>query len=717
VKQPFDSDEFVAQPIRARLEADPDQPLPARTVDTSFEIDLDDPELTAKPVPVDQAVDEVQVRPIIPAHLRTVAGVKSSVGRHLRHAGRVGGYYAARSPLYVLLAAFWAVVGVFKLAGRQGRWWWQPDAVHLESEAANANDPLTWSKVRKEAQTRRAFRGWVLGGELVAIAAGAVAMWLLAPRWLVVLLVLVGVPVLARLGRPSGKPIIGSATVKPRFRRLNSDIVLRAYYAAGLGHPEKPDQQIEFGGPMHRDALDSGSQVVIDLPYGKTYADVVTAKSKLASGLDVTEYQVFLTRDRSSTRRHLLFVADRDPMSIPAGPSPLLDLKPRSIWRPFFCGLDERRRKVTLLLPWISVLVGAQPRKGKTFTARLFALYAALDPWTKLFVVDGKSSPDWRMFALVADRMVFGTAPTARDGDPIEKLLDLLRHIKKHIQRVNEIMSSLPAQMCPEGKLTEELARDRRYPELRVWMLVMEEFQVYFETDDQETNKEIAGLLSFIMSVGPSAGVILLSSSQKPSGVGAGDVGRLFNRFRDNHAVRIALKCGSDVVSRAVLGGDAYQEGYDASALPASPEYRGVGYVYGASDETPLTRFHKVEGPDAERILLAAREHRERLGQLSGEAAGDVVIEGEVVDPLTDALSVIATTEPNISWPRLAARLAEQLPDRWGDIDAAGISARLRGLGAKGKPVADKEFFPSGRGQGVARAELEQLAVRRGVSR
>ena len=62
--------------------------------------------------------------------------------------------------------------------------------------------------------------------------------------------------------------------------------------------------------------------------------------------------------------------------------------------------------------------------------------------------------------------------------------------------------------MCPEGKLTEELARDPRYPDLRVLVLVMEEFQVYFETEDQAVNKEIAAKLSRIQAVGPSAGVM-----------------------------------------------------------------------------------------------------------------------------------------------------------------------------------------------------------------
>ena len=66
----------------------------------------------------------------------------------------------------------------------------------------------------------------------------------------------------------------------------------------------------------------------------------------------------------------------------------------------------------------------------------------------------------------------------------------------------------------------------------------MEEFQVYFELADQKKNKEFAAVLSRIGAMGPSAGVIPVSLSQKPSGVGSGDVQRLFNRYRDNHTIR-----------------------------------------------------------------------------------------------------------------------------------------------------------------------------------
>jgi hypothetical protein len=452
-------------------------------------------------------------------------------------------------------------------------------------------------------------------------------------------------------------------------------VVLRAYYAAGLGHPDKPGQQVEFESAMTRDG--EGSRVQVVLPYGTGFDDATKARADLASGLDVAISQVYLTRDKTSHRRHALWVADRDPLAIPAGRTPLLDGKQRSIWQPAPFGLDERGRKVTILLLWISILVGAQPRKGKTFAARLLALYAALDPYTRLTVVDGKNSPDWNAFRLVAYHLIRGYVPN-RDGDPVRQLIAALTEIKRHIQDTNEFLRTLPVEECPEGKLTEELCR--KYPKrLFVWMLVMEEFQVYFELEDQDANKEIASLLSYIMAVGPSSGVVIESSSQKPSGVGAGDVQRLFNRYRDNHAVRFALKCGNRVVSDAVLGGDAYSEGFDASALPVGDEFRGVGYLYGAADKTPTVRTYLADAADAEKILTAARVLRERAGTLAGMAAGhDTGTPAR--DVLADVLAVFGA-DPALHWPVLAGRLAAQFPDRWADATGDAVSAQCRDLG------------------------------------
>jgi S-DNA-T family DNA segregation ATPase FtsK/SpoIIIE len=559
----------------------------------------------------------------------------------------------------------------------------------------------------------------IVGAELFVAVVAAVLLWTAAPRWALALAVLTALPWLAHIGRPRTMPIVTPAVVTTRFRRINPDVVLRAYYAAGLGSPDKKkDMEIVFPGRMTRDSKETGSMVPIDLPYGKTFDDVVNARAKLASGLDVSIQQVFLTRDPSSERRHTLFVTDQDPLALPVGHTDMLDCKPRSIWQPIPLGRDERDRPVTLSLMWKALLIAAQPRRGKTFFVRLILLYAALDPWVKILGADGKKSTDYDKLRLVAHRWVIGDAPNPRDNDPLTHLEEMLDEVLAHIAKVNDVLAALPVELCPEGVLTEELSRDPRYPDLRVWVLVGEEFQVYFETEDQKYNIRIAGKWGRIMAQGPSAGVILLDSTQKPSGVGAGDVSRLFNRFRDNHGTRMALRCGNRDVSQAALGGDAYSEGYDASALPigdgtnGTKDYRGIGILYGASDVTPTVRTFLADHVDAEKILIAARKHRERLGLLSGLAAGEKV-NREYRDVMADARSVFYAGEARISWPELAHRMREVMPQYYADLTPEAISAQLRTLGVAGKSVKDKKHFESGVGQGFDLASLDSAIEQR----
>jgi S-DNA-T family DNA segregation ATPase FtsK/SpoIIIE len=706
----------------------PGPPTPDVTPEQSYEthmdmpLDDDEPAGPRPPVFVDAVVKDDTRLPIIPAGWRGRENITASLRYHAARNAHRAGYHAARAvPLYLPLALFWSVIGVFRLLGRQVRWWWHPEMSGLLQEAASKGDLKAGPHINDKLNQARKSRALFLLLELILVATAAVLLWFVAPRWVLAVTIAVAVPLLAHVGRPKTAPILHPAVVTPRFRRINPDVVLRAYYSAGLGHPEKPNQQIMFGGRMTRDQRETGSMVPVDLPYGKTYADALKAKGSIASGLDVTDQQVFLTKDRTSERRHELFVADRDPLAIPVGKTDMLNLKPRNIWRPMKLGKDERDRLVTLSLLWNSILIGAQPRRGKTFFVRLILLYAALDPWVKILGADGKKSSDYDKIRLVAHRWVTGDAPNPRDSDPLEHLEDMLDEVLAHIAKVNDILSSLPVEMCPEGKLTEELARDPRFPDLRVWVLAGEEFQVYFETEDQDYNKRIAGKWGRIMAQGPSAGVILLDSSQKPSGVGAGDVGRLFNRFRDNHQVRFALRCGNRIVSEAVLGGDAYSEGYDASALPigdgqnGANDYRGVGILYGASDTTPTVRTFLADHTDAEKILLAARQLRERYGTLSGLAAGEEVAR-EVRDVMADARSVFVAGEMRISWPELAGRMAELMPQHYADLTPEAVSAQLRNLGVVSKMVADRTHFDSGKGRGFDLESLDAAIARRQVT-
>ncbi|MFD0600197.1 cell division protein FtsK, partial [Catellatospora coxensis] len=264
-----------------------------------------------------------------------------------------------------------------------------------------------------------------------------------------------------------------------------------------------------------------------------------------------------------------------------------------------------------------------------------------------------------------------------------------LRELKDDVQARYEKLSRLPVDVCPDGKLTRDIARNPKY-DMPVRMVVMDEFQEYFDLG--EASKEIAALLVYLVKVAPAAGVIFIDATQRPSGIGNGQIATQFINFRDNHQVRFSLRTGSYNMSDLVLGAGAYSEGYDSSTL--LPSYKGVGILRGASDETPTVRTHLADADDAEKILKAARLIRERAGTLSGMAAGETVAR-QRRDVLADAAAMF-TGEAGMSWQRLAARLAERLPEHYADITAETISAQLRALGLPSVNVKEDGRSPKG---------------------
>lgn len=673
------------------------EPLPAIR-DVSYEIELDEPPEPGPPALVDTPAAVIELRPVIPEHLHSLPGIRAAVARSADRHWHRARYHGLRSPAYLATAVMWAVVGVFRVIGRQLHWWWVLEQQSLRSQAAASGDSREWMRLHKEAKETRKIRGIILAAELAGLVTGTAVLARLHLWWAWAITAAVALPLLARAGRPADRPIISPAVVTARFRRLNADIVLRAYYAAGLGSPDKPGQQVTFGSPMARDG--DGSRVLVDLPYGKGLDDAIAARPKIASGLDVTESQVFIRRDPTSHRRHTLWVADRDPLAVPVGRTPLLACKPTDIWRAAPLGLDERGQLVDLALMWVSVLVGALPRQGKTFVARLLALFAALDPYVRLDVFDGKGSPDWRKFALVAESCAFGLTPT-RDGLPPEILLGTLERIKTDVQDRYRRLSELPPDLCPEGKLTRNIARDPRFA-MPVRVLLLDEVQEYFDLG--EISKDIAALLVFLVKVAPGAGVTVISSTQKPSGIGTGQVATQFTSFRDQAQVRFSLRTSSYQVSEMVLGQGAYSEGLDSSTL--LPQYKGVGILRGASDASPVVRTYLADGQDAERILTAARMLRERAGTLTGMAAG-LGTRTEARDVLADVLAVFLG-DAGLHWPVLAERLALRFPDRWAGTTAEAVSAQCRDLS-----VPSVDVKSSGRVlKGCRRADVGAMTPR-----
>jgi S-DNA-T family DNA segregation ATPase FtsK/SpoIIIE len=68
-----------------------------------------------------------------------------------------------------------------------------------------------------------------------------------------------------------------------------------------------------------------------------------------------------------------MWVADSDPYASPPVRTPLLEVPRWDAWRPVPFGRDARNRAITLALVWTLLLIGAIPRQGKTFAARLAA--------------------------------------------------------------------------------------------------------------------------------------------------------------------------------------------------------------------------------------------------------------------------------------------------------------------------------------------------------
>jgi len=647
--------------------------VPLRPSGIHYETALDTPpDETALPELVGEVVagTEDAWLPVFP-HWATADSLRYYRARAV-HAGLK---HTLHSPEYLAKTLLYGVVGIFRLAGRQIRWWWVLEQHELRSLAAAAGDSREWLKLHKVGKETRKVRGWILAGQLAAVVLAVAVTWDFTHWYGTAALTVIALPWLAHFGRPAGARIISPAVVAPRFRLISADVVLRAYYAAGLGHAEKPDMQITFGSPMQRDG--EGSRVLVDLPYGKGLKDAVERKDEIASGLDVTTSQVFLHRDATSARRHTLWVADRDPLALPVGRTPLLACRQTDIWKPAPVGLDERGTLVKLLLMWQSVLIGALPRQGKTFVARLLALYCALDPYVKLDVFDAKGSPDWRKFALVADSFAFGLTPT-REGLPPEIFLNTLESVKADVQDRYHRLSELDPAVCPEGKLTREIARDPRY-RMPVRVLVLDEFQEWFDLG--EISRDIAALLVFLLKVAPGAGVSVVGATQKPSGIGTGQVATQFTSFRDNFAVRFGLRTSSWQVSEMVLGQGAYSEGLDTSTL--LPQYKGVGILRGATDASPTVRTHLADGKDAEKILLAARALRERAGTLSGMAINE---EAPAAPSILDDVLAVLGDETAEHWETLAEQLRQRFPDRRGDETAESVSAQCR---AAGVPTVD----------------------------
>ncbi|OLT22932.1 hypothetical protein BJF78_32720 [Pseudonocardia sp. CNS-139] len=182
---------------------------------------------------------EVVRRPVIAPWLTHAEDVRAASRWAAGWAWHVTGFHTVRSPLYVARLAVHAPRGLWVAGRGVVRWAGDAESLPLRDAAIRAGDADRYVKLTETRADRvRARRRVVVLGLLVTAGAGT-AFWVLAPVWLVWVLLVAGVLTLGAVGTPADRPVTGRAVVRTEVQRLTSEIVIRALASLGIAEINK----------------------------------------------------------------------------------------------------------------------------------------------------------------------------------------------------------------------------------------------------------------------------------------------------------------------------------------------------------------------------------------------------------------------------------------------------------------------------------------------
>jgi S-DNA-T family DNA segregation ATPase FtsK/SpoIIIE len=577
---------------------------------------------------------------------------------------------------------WWAAVGLLKIVYVQVGWWWLSEQTLLRHTAIADGDTGKYLLLHKHAREVRLVRGIILLIEVVALVAGAVLlsnyhMWLWIPAGLV------GVPFLAWIGRPDDKPIVTSAVVPAAVDRITIELIVRSLGVLGIAEMNKalrldPAKAIvTIDGPM-RDA--AGWLWRGDLPPGVTAGDVSDKRAELASGLRRPLGCVWPDTEH---KRHpgalSLFVSDEDMTTAEQPAWPLVKRGIVDLFKPQLIGYDPRSRAVLVTLMFASGIIGSLPRMGKTFLLRLLLLTCALDPRCEIHAYDLKGTGDLAPLRPVAHRYRAGD-----EEEDIEYLLadceEMHADLRRRSRTLREFAEKYP-ELCPENKVTSEMASDRRLG-LHPVALALDECQRAFE--HKVHGARIQEIVEDLARRGPALGFIILLATQRV------DAKSIPPAISANAVLRWCLKVMGQIENDMVMGTSAYKSGIRATMF--DDDDKGVCYFGGEGMRGRIMRSQYVNGPLARIVVARACALRRAAGRITGYAASqDQAPARSFAD---DVLEVFGADDKLWS-ETIAERLAKTIGDPYADITKEAVGSQLRNLGVKVKTV--RETGKSGR--------------------
>lgn len=618
-----------------------------------------------------------QGRPIVPAWLVQREQRRAAIRWARDLVVHETAFQTVRLPLYGLRLCLYTPRGVGRSLATWGRWVSDAEGRPMRRATIASGETSHYAELTAQRNSRVRTRSIVTVGGL-GLAAVLILIVTIAWPWLLPWLLSGAIATFGYVGRRRDKPIVEHARIaNPKARRLTEDMLVRSFVAAGLCSEDDPIGLLQ---PVQRDR--SGWLAYIELPFGKNAEAAAKKKLDIAGGLGVHEVQVFMDRLPGKSPRHLqLWVADVDPYASMPPVTPLLAVERLNFWKGFPFGVDARGQVIYLSLIWSSLLVGAIPRMGKTFAARLPALAAALDPFVQLIVFDGKGGKDWKAFEQVAYRYGSGVRNVI-----VELLLETLRELKDEMDRRYELLQSLPDDLCPEGKITPGLSRNLSLG-LQPILVAIDEIQRYLEHGTYgEAIKEV---IDDLVKTGPAVGIMFVLATQKPDGK------TIPTKIRDNIGTRFALKVMTIQSSEVVLGAGTREAGLDASKFQRS--HKGVGILLGADDGEladaggQTVRTHLADLHTVTAICQRGRDLRVAAGTLAGHAAGEQIEERVTISVLDDVAGVFARGEDRLWSEEICERLAEVNPGAYSGWDATTLAKMLKPYGLKTADVWIKD--------------------------
>jgi DNA segregation ATPase FtsK/SpoIIIE, S-DNA-T family len=664
----------------ARSDADAPAPLPGSGLaegeqDSSGALMVDGPAPTG-PGWMERARG-TQRRPLLPAWATSKPEFADAAGWLAGHLAHTAAFHAVRLPYYTTVLALRAPAGAAKLIGGVLRWVSDAEGDPQRQTAARRESAEDYLKLSRQRDRRVRWRGAVMALACIVGPLTALAVWVLAPGWLIATATAALTVVLGKAGAPADKPLVSRAVVATPVERLTSAIVERALGSLGIAEINKAlgkgGEGIRFPAPITRDG--PGWRADVDLPYGVTVTDILDRRDRLASGLRRPLGCVWPepVADEHAGRM-MLWVGDRALSKVPPNPG-----KPgftASLFKPVPFGTDQRGRPVDVTLMYDNLLIGAMPGMGKTFSLRTPLLAAALDPLAELLIWELKGTGDLDGLGqkVAAD---YGSGP---DDATCAAALDSIRYVHADLERRAKVIASLPKDKCPENKVTPALAAIRTLG-LHPLVLAIDECQELFS--HEKYGKEAGALVTAIIKRGRALGVIILLATQRP------DRDSLPTAISANVGIRFCLRVMGQTENDMVLGTSSYKNGIRATSFTKSD--RGIGYLVGAGDDPQIVRTYYIDGPAADRICERARAARIAAGTLTGTAAGQAPERREAADTLLEDIAAVVPGEESKVWSEtVISRLADLRPevygtwtDEGGEWDAARLSAALKPYGIK----------------------------------